>query len=112
MFEDYYLLLQTTRYQTEEELRKSIESLKGRDDYYSVKRLEALSASRQQWRVKDALFGQPLELRAAPAQRLPNRRAKRLPRTAHRRDPVFDPALGRVQLAASIAIAMATGPVA
>jgi amidase len=55
MFEDFYFLFQNTRYQTDEQLRKSIDSLKGRDDYYSVRRREALSASRQQWGVKDAM---------------------------------------------------------
>jgi amidase len=55
MFEDYYFLLQTSAYQKEEDLKKSIDSLKGRDDYYSVRRLEALSASHQQWRVRDGM---------------------------------------------------------
>lgn len=61
VFEDYYFLLVNNWYQKEEDLRKRIDSLKGKDDYYSVLVTKALSASYQQWRVRD---GARLEVRA------------------------------------------------
>src|SRR5438094_10267756 len=58
------------------------------------------------------LDSEPLELLSAATQRFADRRVKRLYRATHLRHRVVDAALGAVELAASIAVAMATQRIA
>ncbi len=59
--DDWFFLAVNSWYVREEDIRKRIDSLKGVDDYYSPKVIEALSASYHQWRLRD---GGRLEARA------------------------------------------------
>jgi amidase len=57
----WFFLAVNSWYVPEEAIRKRVDSLKGVDDYYSPKVVEALSASYHQWRLRD---GGRLEARA------------------------------------------------
>ena len=59
--DDWFFLAVNSWYVSEENIRKRVDSLKGADDYYSPKVIEALSASYHQWRLRD---GGRLEARA------------------------------------------------
>jgi amidase len=51
--DNWFFLAVNSWYVKEEDIRKRIESLKGIDDYYMPKVIEALSASYHQWRLRD-----------------------------------------------------------
>ena len=59
--DDWFFLAVNSWYQKEEDLRRRIDTLKGLDDYYSVRIVEALSTSYHQWRLRD---GARLQARA------------------------------------------------
>jgi amidase len=51
--DDWFFLAVNSWYVAEDAIRRRVESLKGVDDYYSPKVIEALSASYHQWRLRD-----------------------------------------------------------